>query len=162
MSWKPEVFIDIWRSTRLRFATRQEAETYVFSLSLTTRGTRVTLSNDPVTHRYDAGKLTQHETQKNDKSFRHSRLLARFNRGAGANSAASPIRPPLPWKSRYQYGNVPGCVVRAMSEWSSDAEFGWMRPPISRSLPDHHRARQHDQSGKRIKGTLTAPRDGTL
>lgn len=54
-SYKPEVIADSggkWSSNALRFATKEEAEDYVFDLSMrwtSVRKTRVIESDDPVT-----------------------------------------------------------------------------------------------------------------
>ena len=58
MSYKAEVIADSsgeWTSNALRFATREEAEAYVFDLAMRwtlVRETRVVESSDPVNHSY--------------------------------------------------------------------------------------------------------------
>ena len=49
MSWAPEAITDSgqWAGNRLRFATKEEAETYLAELALV-RSTRVVESSDPV------------------------------------------------------------------------------------------------------------------
>jgi hypothetical protein len=52
LSWAPEAITDSrqWAGNRLRFATKEEAETYLAELSLV-RNTRVVESSDPVNYR---------------------------------------------------------------------------------------------------------------
>jgi hypothetical protein len=67
-SFKAEVIADAgdqWVSNALRFATEEEAQSYVTDLSwrwLAVRKTRVTSCEDPITHRLDEGRLTSVET----------------------------------------------------------------------------------------------------
>ncbi len=49
-----------WVGNGLRFATKEEAETYVAELSLV-RNTRVVESSDPINYRWDNGRLVRHE-----------------------------------------------------------------------------------------------------
>jgi hypothetical protein len=63
MSWKPEVQTDStgqWYGNALRFATREEAEANVRDLCnrwFSVIATRVTESDDSVSHRYVDGQL---------------------------------------------------------------------------------------------------------
>jgi hypothetical protein len=58
MSYKPEVIADAsgkWSGNALRFATREEAESYVFDLSMRwtlVSDTRVIESDDPINYRW--------------------------------------------------------------------------------------------------------------
>ena len=58
MSWKAEVIADnsgVFVGNALRFATREEAEAYVFDLAMRwtlVRETRVVESSNPVNHSY--------------------------------------------------------------------------------------------------------------
>ena len=58
MSWAPQAVTDSgqWAGNGLRFATKEEAETYVAELSLV-RNTRVIESSDPVNYRWENGRL---------------------------------------------------------------------------------------------------------
>lgn len=62
MSFKPEVQADstgTWASNSLRFATKHEAEAYVFDLAMrwtAVRDTRVVESDDRVTASWSGGK----------------------------------------------------------------------------------------------------------
>jgi hypothetical protein len=59
MSFKPEVIADSsgkWTPNALRFATKREAERYVYDLSMrwfAVKETRVVRSKDPVNYRWD-------------------------------------------------------------------------------------------------------------
>lgn len=62
MSYKPEVTTDgkSFAGNAMRFATEAEAQAYVHDLSmrwLAVRGTRVVESEDPVTGRWEDGRL---------------------------------------------------------------------------------------------------------
>ena len=63
MSWAPEVIADNighWAGNALRFATKEEAENWVYDLSMrwmSVRQTRVVEVDEPVTHRLSEGKL---------------------------------------------------------------------------------------------------------
>lgn len=63
MSWKPEVQTagdgEAWTGNALRFATKEEAESYAFDLSMrwtAVKNTRAVESSDPVNYRWN-GKL---------------------------------------------------------------------------------------------------------
>jgi hypothetical protein len=63
-SWKPEVQTagdgDRWSGNALRFATKAEAERYVFDLAMrwtAVADTRVVQSDDPVTHEIPEGSV---------------------------------------------------------------------------------------------------------
>ncbi len=62
LSWAPQTITDSgqWAGNRLRFATKEEAETYLAELSLV-RNTRVIESSDPVNYRWEDGRLVRHE-----------------------------------------------------------------------------------------------------
>jgi len=62
LSWAPQAITDSgqWVGNGLRFATKEEAETYVAELSLV-RNTRVVESSDPINYRWDNGRLVRHE-----------------------------------------------------------------------------------------------------
>lgn len=68
MSWKAEVIADgsgEWVSNALRFATKAEAESYVSDLYMrwtSVRQTRAVECDDPVTHRWEAGRCVDHVT----------------------------------------------------------------------------------------------------
>ena len=68
MSWKAEVIADSsgkFCGNALRFATREEAETYVLDLSMRwtlVRETRVIESDDPVNYKIEDGRLVCLET----------------------------------------------------------------------------------------------------
>lgn len=63
MSWKPEVIADNsgkWVSNMLRFATREEAEQYVYDLAMrwtAVRDTRVVECDEPVEYTYHDRQL---------------------------------------------------------------------------------------------------------
>ena len=50
----------------LRFATKEEAEAYVAALS-SVRKSRVVESSDPVTYRWENGRLARHESQQPER-----------------------------------------------------------------------------------------------
>lgn len=64
-SFAAEVIADAggqWAGNALRFASRQEAESWVADLALRwilVRGTRVVESNDPVNYKWDGTNLTE-------------------------------------------------------------------------------------------------------
>jgi hypothetical protein len=62
MSWATEAITDSgqWAGNRLRFATKEEAETYLAESGLV-RSTRVVESSDPVNYRWEDGRLVPHE-----------------------------------------------------------------------------------------------------
>ena len=62
MSWAPEAITDSgqWAGNRLRFATKEEAETYAAELPLV-RNTRVVESSDPVNYRWENGRLVRQD-----------------------------------------------------------------------------------------------------
>jgi hypothetical protein len=62
MSWAPQAITDAgqWAGNRLRFATKEEAETYLVELGLV-RSTRIVESSDPVNYRWEKGQLVPHE-----------------------------------------------------------------------------------------------------
>jgi len=62
LSWAPQAITDSgqWAGNGLRFATKEEAETYVAELSLV-RKTRVVELSDPVNYRWENGRLVRHE-----------------------------------------------------------------------------------------------------
>jgi hypothetical protein len=62
MSWAPEAITDSgqWAGNRLRFATKEEAETYLAELG-SVRSTRVVESSDPVNYRWENGQLVPHK-----------------------------------------------------------------------------------------------------
>lgn len=68
MSWKPEVQTvndSKWTGNALRFATKEEAEGYVFNLSmrwLLVTETRAIEVDEPVTHTWKEGVLTNVES----------------------------------------------------------------------------------------------------
>ncbi len=70
MSFKPEVQTDSsgkWYGNALRFATRKEAETQVYGLSMrwtAVRDTRVVESDDPVNYALVDGRLEAVEPEK--------------------------------------------------------------------------------------------------
>jgi hypothetical protein len=57
LSWAPQAITESgqWAGNRLRFATKEEAETYVAELSLV-RHTRVVESSDPVNYCWENGR----------------------------------------------------------------------------------------------------------
>jgi hypothetical protein len=69
MSWKPEVIADStgkWHGNELRFATRKEADDYVYDLSArwtSVRGWRTIETDDPVTYRMVNGRAVPLEPQ---------------------------------------------------------------------------------------------------
>ena len=66
MSWRPELLADNsdeWMCNGLRFATKKEAEDYVFDVRWTMVGeTQVTETDDPVNYRWVEGKLVPLQT----------------------------------------------------------------------------------------------------
>jgi hypothetical protein len=58
MSWVREAIADSgqWAGNCLRFATKEEAQTYLAELGLV-RSTRVVESSDPVNYRWENGQL---------------------------------------------------------------------------------------------------------
>jgi hypothetical protein len=60
LSWAPEAITDSgqWAGNRLRFDTKEEAETYLAAFS-SVRNTRVVESYDPVNYRWDDGRLVK-------------------------------------------------------------------------------------------------------
>ncbi len=61
LSWTPQAITDSgqWAGNRLRFATKEEAETYLAELFLV-RNTRVIESSDPVNYRWErAARLSR-------------------------------------------------------------------------------------------------------
>jgi hypothetical protein len=62
LSWAPQAITDSrqWAGNALRFATKEEAETYLAELSVV-RNTRVVESVDPVNYRWEKGQPVPHE-----------------------------------------------------------------------------------------------------
>jgi hypothetical protein len=62
MSWAPQALTDTgqWVGNSLRFAAKEEAETYVAELALG-RSTRAIESSDPVNYRWDNGQVVRHQ-----------------------------------------------------------------------------------------------------
>jgi hypothetical protein len=58
LSWAPQVITDSgqWAGNHLRFATKQEAETFLAEFSLL-RSKRVIETSDPVNYRWENGRL---------------------------------------------------------------------------------------------------------
>ncbi len=76
LSWAPQATTDSgqWVGNALRFATKEEAETYLAELALV-RSTRVVESSDPVNYRWENGRLVRHNCGSLDQPAPPPRVL---------------------------------------------------------------------------------------